>query len=205
MIYPRGFRWSVDMKPIVKTDLCMHAHVGFLVRGEIDMEYTDGCVVEFKAPQVVAIDPGHDGWVVGTIAVLIEFDFEGNTIRGSACRRVTSTDAGAPHPALPLERDLNPQAPGEDGAAGPCRSGDAMRDAERRAHGQEYETAFDTDVGRIRGAGASAGPTFWYVAQQLRAEEHAGRTTFAAPAEPSRKTRAVQTVTGFDFDALAYK
>jgi hypothetical protein len=82
MIYPAGFRWSVDMKPIVKTDLCRHAHVGFLVRGEIHIEYADGCVIEFKAPQVVAIDPGHDGWVVGKEpAVLIEFDFEGDTIR----------------------------------------------------------------------------------------------------------------------------
>lgn len=82
MIYPAGFRWSVDMKPVVKTDLCKHAHVGFLVRGEIHIEYADGCVVEFKAPQVVAIDPGHDGWVVGRgPAVMIEFDFEGDTVR----------------------------------------------------------------------------------------------------------------------------
>ena len=81
MIYPRGFRWSKDMKPIVKTDRCMHAHVGFLVRGEIHIEYADGCVVEFKAPQVLQIDPGHDGWVVGDEpAVVIEFDFEGDTI-----------------------------------------------------------------------------------------------------------------------------
>ena len=81
LIYPPGFRWSIDMKPAVGTDLCMHAHVGFLVRGEIHMEYADGCVVEFKAPQVVAIDPGHDGWVVGDEpAVMIEFDFEGDTI-----------------------------------------------------------------------------------------------------------------------------
>ena len=81
MIYPRGFRWSVDMKPIVKTDRCMHAHVGFLVRGEIHIEYADGCVVEYKAPQVIAIEPGHDGWVVGdTAAVVIEFDFERDTV-----------------------------------------------------------------------------------------------------------------------------
>ena len=81
MIYPRGFRWSVDMKPTVKTERCMHAHVGFLVRGEIHIEYADGCVVEFKAPQVLQIDPGHDGWVVGDEpAVVIEFDFEGDTI-----------------------------------------------------------------------------------------------------------------------------
>ena len=82
MVYPPGFRWSVDMKPVVGTDLCMHAHVGFLARGEIHISYADGCVVEHKAPQIVAIEPGHDGWVVGKEpVVLIEFDFESETIR----------------------------------------------------------------------------------------------------------------------------
>ena len=81
MIYPAGFRWSVDMKPVVGTDLCMHAHVGFLARGRFHVEYADGCTLECKAPQIVAIEPGHDGWVVGDEpAVLIEFDFEGDTI-----------------------------------------------------------------------------------------------------------------------------
>jgi hypothetical protein len=65
MIYPPGFHWAKDMKPITGTDLCMHAHVGFLARGEIHIEYADGCIVEHKAPQIVAIEPGHDGWVVG--------------------------------------------------------------------------------------------------------------------------------------------
>jgi hypothetical protein len=82
MVYPVGFRWSVDMKPAVGTDLCMHAHVGFLARGEIHVEYADGCVVEHRAPQIVAIEPGHDGWVVGNQpVVLIEFDFESDTVR----------------------------------------------------------------------------------------------------------------------------
>jgi hypothetical protein len=81
MIYPPGFHWMVDMKPVTGTELCMHAHVGFLARGEIHIEYADGCVVEYKAPQIVAIDPGHDGWVVGKEpVVLIEFDFEGDTV-----------------------------------------------------------------------------------------------------------------------------
>jgi hypothetical protein len=36
---------------------------------------------EFKAPQVIAIEPGHDGWVVGDEpAVVIEFDFERDTV-----------------------------------------------------------------------------------------------------------------------------
>ena len=81
MIYPAGFRWSVDMKPIVGTDRCMHAHVGFLERGEIHIEYGDGCSAEYKAPEIVAIEPGHDGWVVGKEpVVLIEFDFESDTV-----------------------------------------------------------------------------------------------------------------------------
>ncbi|MFM8532551.1 MAG: hypothetical protein ACKOEC_03005 [Acidimicrobiia bacterium] len=81
MIYPPGFHWSESMKPVVGTERCMHAHVGFLARGEIHIEYPDGCVVEFKAPQVVAIDPGHDGWVVGKEpVVMIEFDFERDTV-----------------------------------------------------------------------------------------------------------------------------
>jgi hypothetical protein len=81
MVYPPGFHWAKDMKSVVGTDLCMHAHVGFLVQGEIHIEYADGCVLEFLAPQVVAIEPGHDGWVVGKEpVVLIEFDFESDTV-----------------------------------------------------------------------------------------------------------------------------
>lgn len=82
MIYPRGFRWSTHMKAVAGTDLCMHAHVGFLARGEIHIEYADGCTLEYVAPRVVVVEPGHDAWVVGDeSAVLIEFDFEGETTR----------------------------------------------------------------------------------------------------------------------------
>ncbi len=80
MIYPPGFQWSTHMKGVAGTDLCMHAHVGFLARGRVQIRYADGCTVDFVAPQVVAIDPGHDGSVVGDEpAVLIEFDFQGET------------------------------------------------------------------------------------------------------------------------------
>src|SRR5438067_2659328 len=82
VIYRPGFRWSTDLKEMVGTTLCMHAHVGFLVHGQIHIQYADGCTLEFAAPQAVAIEPGHDGWVVGDEpAVLIEVDFEGETAR----------------------------------------------------------------------------------------------------------------------------
>lgn len=80
MIYPPGFRWSAHMKGIVGTEWCMHAHVGFLAQGQIHIEYQDGCTQHFTAPQVLAVEPGHDGWVVGDQpAVVIEFDFERET------------------------------------------------------------------------------------------------------------------------------
>jgi hypothetical protein len=81
IVYQPGFRWSTHMKPITKTDHCEHAHVGFLVHGEIRIEYPDGCAQDYAAPAVVSIEPGHDGWVVGDEpAILIEVDFESNTI-----------------------------------------------------------------------------------------------------------------------------
>jgi len=82
LVYPPGFRWSTHMKSIVGTNLCMHAHVGFLARGRIRIEYEDGCSTEYAAPDVIAVEPGHDGWVVGEEpVVLIEFDFEQDTVR----------------------------------------------------------------------------------------------------------------------------
>lgn len=82
VIYPVGFRWSRDMKAVVHTDLCQHAHAGFLAQGRLTFQYADGVTEEFVAPQVVVVEPGHDGWVSGDEpAVLIEFDFQENTIQ----------------------------------------------------------------------------------------------------------------------------
>ena len=80
-VYPAGLRWSVDLRPLIGGDLCRHAHAGFLAAGTLHFEYPDGCVVELSAPAVVDVAPGHDAWVVGgSPAVLVEVDFEGDTI-----------------------------------------------------------------------------------------------------------------------------
>jgi hypothetical protein len=81
-IYPAGFHWDTHMKPLVGTDLCQHAHVGFIAQGHVRIRYPDGCVLDFQAPQAVVIEPGHLGWVEGDQdAVLLEVDFEGDTVR----------------------------------------------------------------------------------------------------------------------------
>jgi hypothetical protein len=81
-VYPPGFRWSTHMKPVVGTDACRHAHIGFLARGRIEGRYADGCAFEYTAPAVVGLEAGHDAWVVGDEpAVLVHFDAEGDTAR----------------------------------------------------------------------------------------------------------------------------
>jgi hypothetical protein len=80
VVYPPGYRWSTHIKPAVGTELCMHAHVGFLVRGRMAGEYADGCSFELSAPAAVVVEPGHDAWTIGDEpAVYVEFDFEGET------------------------------------------------------------------------------------------------------------------------------
>jgi hypothetical protein len=81
LMYPSGWRWSVEMQPLVGTQLCAHAHVGFLAQGAIAIEYADGCRVDYRAPAAVVIEPGHDGWVLGDeTAILIQFDCATETV-----------------------------------------------------------------------------------------------------------------------------
>jgi hypothetical protein len=81
MIYPPGWRWSVNMAPVVGSERCMHAHVGFLVQGSIAVEYDDGCRVEYTAPAPIVVEPGHDGWVLGDqAAVMVQVDCDTETV-----------------------------------------------------------------------------------------------------------------------------
>jgi hypothetical protein len=82
LVYPPGYRWSTHMKPVVKTDYCMHTHVGFLAHGRLHGVYADGCEFTLEAPTFTAIEAGHDAWVEGDEpAVFIQFDFEEGTAR----------------------------------------------------------------------------------------------------------------------------
>ena len=89
MIYEPGFHWATHLSAVIGSKLCMHAHVGFMAKGQINVRFADGCVVEYKAPQFVSVEPGHEGWVVGDEpAVLIEFDFAGDTVHQMALPKV---------------------------------------------------------------------------------------------------------------------
>jgi hypothetical protein len=60
-----GWKWSEDVKPIVKTDLCQASHVGYTVSGRAVIRFADGTEVETGAGDVFVAPPGHDAWVVG--------------------------------------------------------------------------------------------------------------------------------------------
>ena len=81
LVYPPGWRWSTDMRTVSGTERCMHAHVGYLAAGSIEVAYADGCTERFDAPAFVVIEPGHDGWVAGDeTAVLVQVDHGVDTV-----------------------------------------------------------------------------------------------------------------------------
>src|SRR5215210_7406715 len=60
-----GWRWSECIKPVVGTDSCQNAHVGYAVAGTIRVRLEDGTEQTVGAGQSYTIPPGHDAWVEG--------------------------------------------------------------------------------------------------------------------------------------------
>lgn len=64
-IFQPGWRWSECVKPVVKTESCQAAHVGYCVSGSITVRMTDGNETTIKPGMSYTIPPGHDAWVQG--------------------------------------------------------------------------------------------------------------------------------------------
>lgn len=60
-----GWRWSECIKPVVKTDTCQMAHVGYAVSGRITIKMNDGTQKTISKGMSYTIPPGHDAWVEG--------------------------------------------------------------------------------------------------------------------------------------------
>jgi hypothetical protein len=60
-----GWRWSESVKPIVGTDSCQTAHVGYAISGHLHVVMDDGTELDVKADEAYEIAPGHDAWVEG--------------------------------------------------------------------------------------------------------------------------------------------
>jgi class 3 adenylate cyclase len=60
-----GWRWSVDLQPLVGTRSCMVHHVHVLLAGRLAVRLDDGEEAVFEPGDTFEIPPGHDTWVDG--------------------------------------------------------------------------------------------------------------------------------------------
>ncbi|MCL5068545.1 MAG: cupin domain-containing protein [Thaumarchaeota archaeon] len=60
-----GWKWSNDMKPSVKTDLCEAPHFFYVISGKIHVKTDDGKEFDVRPGDVSFISKSHDAWVVG--------------------------------------------------------------------------------------------------------------------------------------------
>ncbi len=65
LTFQPGWRWSECVKPVVETDSCQAAHVGYAVQGTIVVQLGTGERATIAAGSAYAIPPGHDAWVEG--------------------------------------------------------------------------------------------------------------------------------------------
>ena len=66
-----GWRWSETLQERAGTPLCEDSHFGYVIAGEIELEFADGQRRTIQSGDAFAVDPGHDGWVVGDRAAEI--------------------------------------------------------------------------------------------------------------------------------------
>lgn len=71
-----GWRWSECVKPVVGTESCEVAHMGYLLSGTMMVKMDDGSECELNAGDVCVIPPGHDAWIVGD-ETCVMIDFQG--------------------------------------------------------------------------------------------------------------------------------
>ena len=64
-MFEPGWKWSVNLKPIARTDSCQVSHLGYCVSGRMKISMDDGPEYEIGPGQAAAIPPGHDAEVMG--------------------------------------------------------------------------------------------------------------------------------------------
>jgi hypothetical protein len=64
-VFNPGWKWSVNVKPIVGTDLCEQAHVGYIISGRMEVRASDGTTEIYGPGDFMTAEPGHDAWVLG--------------------------------------------------------------------------------------------------------------------------------------------
>jgi hypothetical protein len=71
LVLEPGWRWSVDVKPIAKTDWCEAPHFQYLVTGRLHVKMKDGREFDLEPGSVSHLPAGHDAWVLGREPVVL--------------------------------------------------------------------------------------------------------------------------------------
>lgn len=94
-----GWRWSVDVRPLVGTDLCRAFHQLVVVSGTLRFLLEDGTELVVRSGDVATVPPGHDAWVVGEeVCELVDLssDYVNLIAAGEAYRLMTAvSETGA--------------------------------------------------------------------------------------------------------------
>ena len=73
-----GWRWSVDVKPLVGTEWCEAPHFQYHVSGRLHILMQDGTEFEAGPGSITTLPSGHDAWGVGNEPVVL-IDWYGAT------------------------------------------------------------------------------------------------------------------------------
>jgi quercetin dioxygenase-like cupin family protein len=60
-----GWRWSTDVAPVVGTQSCQVAHIGYIISGRFHVLMDDGREHDLGPGDAHVVAPGHDAWVIG--------------------------------------------------------------------------------------------------------------------------------------------
>ena len=71
LVLEPGWRWSVDLKPIVGTESCEAPHFQYHLSGHLAIRMDDGTEFVAGPGDVTSLPQGHDAWVVGDEAVVV--------------------------------------------------------------------------------------------------------------------------------------
>ena len=64
--YIPGWKWSVDVSPLVGTEFCKVEHLGMVLSGSATVAFKDGEIYRLEKGDIFYVSPKpHDSWVVG--------------------------------------------------------------------------------------------------------------------------------------------
>jgi hypothetical protein len=79
----KGWKWSNDIKPVVKTEWCEANHLQYIISGAYHVKMKDGTEFDLGPGDVASVPPGHDAWVIGE-GPLVGVEFVGARVATEA-------------------------------------------------------------------------------------------------------------------------